>query len=338
MNASSCHVPLEAELNFLSQPANYPEPTRSVAAVETHMAWVFLTDDHAYKLKKPIRYGPLDARLVPMRHFYCAEEVRLNRRLAAGIYLAALPLTLEADGDLAFVGDGVTVDWLVKMRRLPQELMLDDRIARGCANTGDMERVAALLAGFHRRCRKALPRAQPFSRRIAEVIDRHEAELLSPAYQLAPAAVAPVSAAQRTTLARLAQVIDQRHGLGYVVEGHGDLRAEHVYLGQPTAIIDCIEFSRELRTLDSLDEAAFLALECERLGVPALGDAFLESYARHSGQETSGELRHFYQSVRAVTRATVAIRHLAEPRYRQSPKWRQRALDYLALAQRHLPR
>ena len=95
--------------------------------------------------------------------------------------------------------------------------------------------------------------------------------------------------------------------------------------------------SRDLRTLDCLDEAGFLALECERLGAPELGAAFLDSYARHSGQETGCELRHFYQSVRAVTRATVAIRHLTEPRYRASHQWRERALDYLALARRHLP-
>lgn len=322
---------------FLNRPASYPEPTSSVVPVETHMSWVFLTDDYAYKLKKPIRYGPLDARLVEMRHFYCAEEVRLNRRLAADVYLGALPLTLGSDGSLGFAGNGVTVDWLVKMRRLPQELMLDDKIAGGRAGVPDMERVGALLADFHQRCRKATPRAQPFSRRIDEVIARHEQELLAPEYGLAPASVLPVSAAQRAALGRLAGVIDQRHGLGYVVEGHGDLRAEHVYLGEPAAIIDCIEFSRDLRTLDSLDEAGFLALECERLGAAGLGEAFLDSYARHSGQDTGTELRHFYQSVRAVTRATVAIRHLAEQRYRASQHWRARALDYLALARRHLP-
>lgn len=338
MNASSCHVPLETELMFLNQPASYPEPTGRVVPVETHMSWVFLTDDYAYKLKKPIRYGPLDARLVPMRHFYCVEEVRLNRRLAQPVYLAALPLTLRHDGKLEFIGDGVAVDWLVKMRRLPHEKMLDDAIAGGRAGPRQMERVAALLAGFHQRCRKATPRSLPFSRRIADVITRHELELLAPEYQLACGTVSPVCAAQRTALARLAGQIDQRHALGLVVEGHGDLRAEHVYLGEPepVAIIDCIEFSRELRTLDSLDEAGFLALECERLGAPALGAAFLESYARYSGQDTAGELRHFYQSVRAVTRAAVAIRHLAEPRYRQSEKWRARALDYLDLARRHL--
>jgi aminoglycoside phosphotransferase family enzyme len=337
MSASTCHVPLDAELSFLSQPGSYPEPTRRVVPVETHMSWVFLTDDYAYKLKKPIRYGPIDARVTAMRHFYCVEEVRLNRRLADGIYLAALPLVLVHGGHLEFVGDGVTVDWLVKMRRLPHEQMLDDIIVRGCARPSDMETVAQLVAAFHRRCRKVLPRVQPFSERIADVIRRHERELLEPHYGLAPEIVYGLSGGQRKVLERLAPSIDQRHALGRVVEGHGDLRAEHVFLGEPTAVIDCIEFSRDLRTLDCLDEAGFLALECERLGAPALADAFLKSYGRYSGQETGCELRHFYQSVRAVTRATVAIRHLNDPRYRYSRHWRDRSLSYLALARRHLP-
>lgn len=337
MNASLCHVPLDAELSFLNQPGSYPEPTRRVQAIETHMSWVFLTDHYAYKLKKPIRYGPIDARLTAMRHFYCVEEVRLNRRLAGDIYLAALPLVLGQDGHLEFVGEGATVDWLVKMRRLPHEDMLDDAIASKRADGQDMDRVAQLLAGFHGRCRKVTPRPQPFSARILSDLVRHEAELLTPEYGLDTALVRAVCAAQREALEQLAETLDVRHAAGRVVEGHGDLRAEHVYLGEPTAIIDCLEFSRALRTLDVLDEAGFLALECERLGAAELGDAFLEHYARHSGEDTDGPLRHFFQSVRAATRATIAIRHLGEPRYRFSRHWQDRAMAYLALAQRHVP-
>lgn len=337
MNASQCHVPLDAELSFLSQPGSYPEPTRRVQAIETHMSWVFLTDHYAYKLKKPIRYGPIDARLTAMRHFYCVEEVRLNRRLAPDIYLAALPLVLGPDGHLEFVGDGTTVDWLVKMRRLPHEDMLDDAIASKRANPDAMEQVAALLADFHAHCRKVTPRPQSFSQRILADLVRHEGELLSEEYGLDAEVVRSVTAAQRAALEQLAETLDVRHASGFVVEGHGDLRAEHVYLGQPTAIIDCLEFSRALRTLDVLDEAGFLALECERLGAPGLGDAFLEHYARHSGEDTDSPLRHFFQSVRAATRATIAIRHLGEPRYRFSRHWQQRAMAYLELARRHVP-
>ena len=124
-------VPLDAEVAFLREPRNYPEPTSRVEAVETHMAWVFLTDLHAYKLKKPVCHDELDARTAKRRHFYCDEELRLNCRLAAQIYLAVVPLTLEGHGHLQLDGTGEAIDWLVKMRRLPASQMLDHALADG---------------------------------------------------------------------------------------------------------------------------------------------------------------------------------------------------------------
>lgn len=337
MHASSCHVPIEAELSFLRQPGSYPEPTRRVQAVETHMSWVFLTDDFAYKLKKPVHFGPIDARLLSMRHFYCTEEVRLNRRLAAPVYLGAVPLVLGPDGHLAILGEGATVDWLVKMKRLAHEAMLDDAIAARRARPADMARMAVLLARFHECAWRPPLGADDFTGRIHRDIASHGEELLKRAYGMPAARVRSAVARQLDLLARFGPEIAARVRAGCVVEGHGDLRAEHVYVGEPPAFIDCIEFSRPLRTLDRLDEAGFLALECERLGAPELGEAFLDSYGREIGDDTRGALRHFYQSVRAATRATIAIRHLEEERFRYSRHWQQRALDYLALAERHLP-
>lgn len=337
MHASSRQVPLEAELSFLRQPGSYPEPTRRVQALETHMSWVFLTDDYAWKLKKPIRYGPIDARLLAMRHFYCAEEVRLNRRLAAQVYLGAVPLTLEPDGHLAILGLGTTVDWLVKMKKLPHEAMLDDAIGAGRARPQDMVRMAQLLARFHARAHRTPMAAADFVRRFEQDIGGHGEELASPAYGLPASRVAHVAGTQLALLERLRPQLERRVAAGCVVEGHGDLRAEHVYLGEPPAFIDCIEFSRSLRTLDRLDEAGFLALECERLGAPALAEAFLDAYGQAIGDDAQDTMRHFYQSVRACTRATIAIRHLQEERYRYSRQWQARALDYLALAEKHLP-
>lgn len=337
MHASSCHVPFEAELSFLRQPGSYPEPTRRVHAVETHMSWVFLTDDFAYKVKKPVHFGPIDARLLSMRHFYCTEEVRLNRRLAPGVYLGAVPLVLGRERHLAIHGEGTTVDWLVKMHRLPHADMLDDAIAEGRARPEDMVRMATLLARFHADAWRPAVAAADFCDRFGREITRHGEELLKGAYGLPDELVHHVVARQLDVLARVRPLLAARVEAGCVVEGHGDLRAEHVYLGDPPAFIDCIEFSRALRTLDRLDEAGFLALECERLGAPALAAAFLDSYGGASGDDSGGVARHFYQSVRAATRATIAIRHLEEERFRYSRHWQQRALDYLALAERHLP-
>ena len=128
---------------------------------------------------------------------------------------------------------------------------------------------------------------------------------------------------------------ERRALTGKIVEGHGDLRPEHVFMGPPLCIIDCLEFARALRLVDPADEVGFLALECERLGAPDAGALLLRTYAEMSGDAPAPALVHFYQSYRAGTRARIAIRHLAEAQFRNSPEWPRRALRYLDLAEQH---
>lgn len=329
-------ITLADKVAALQDPAVYPEPTRGVRAIETHMSWVFLTDAHAYKLKKPVRYDHQDFRTVAGRRFYCLEELRLSRRLAAPVYLDVVPLVVAADERLRIGGPGRVVDWLVRMRRLPREAMLDVLLARGAATADQMRSIAVRLAAFHR-AQPSAPLDGPayrtlLLRRIAE----YEHALCDPASGLPAARVAALCAQQRAAVAAHAGSLDARIAAGRVVEGHGDLRPEHVCVREPLAIIDCLEFSRELRLLDGADEVAFLALECERLGAAALGRILLQCYRESSGDPVPEALVHLYQSCRACTRARLAIGHLREARYRASPAWRRRALAYLALAARHL--
>jgi aminoglycoside phosphotransferase family enzyme len=141
---------------------------------------------------------------------------------------------------------------------------------------------------------------------------------------------------QRAFVRQHASELAARVAGGRVVEGHGDLRPEHVWLGEPLAVIDCLEFDMELRLQDAADEVGFLALECERAHAPGLGQVLLAAYKAGSGDAVTAELVHFYQSCKACARARLAIAHLREPRYRDSSRWRRRALRYLVLAQRHL--
>jgi aminoglycoside phosphotransferase family enzyme len=252
------------------------------------------------------------------------------------VYLDVLPLTECGDGRLRVGGEGTTVDWLVKMRRLPAEAMLDALLARGAATPAQLHSVALRLAAFHRDQPAAPLEPAGYRALLLRHIDEYERELREPAGALPQARVTALCARQRTLLGALAACLDARVAQGRIVEGHGDLRTEHVYLGEPPAIIDCLEFSGELRWLDGVDEVGFLALECERARAPALGRVLLQSWRDASGDTAPAALVHFYQSCRACSRARLAIRHLREARYRGSPAWRRRALRYLALADRHL--
>ena len=122
---------------------------------------------------------------------------------------------------------------------------------------------------------------------------------------------------------------------GHFIEGHGDLRPEHICLEEPISIIDCLEFSRKLRLIDTADEIGFLAMECEKIAAPEIASIILQSYTEISGDTPPLSLLHFYQSIRAAIRARIAISHLDEEKFRHSDQWHQRANLYLKLAQQH---
>jgi aminoglycoside phosphotransferase family enzyme len=329
---------LGVKVAFLSRPESYAEPTQRVEVRETHMSWVFLTDTTAWKLKKPVRSRDLDLSTAAARHANCEEELRLNRRFSEGVYLGLVPLALAAEGGLRLgEGDNV-VDWLVKMRRLPGERMLDRLLRERALRREDLAGAIERLAHFYRDAAPlAIVPAQYRSCFAAEIAENRR-ELSAPAYGLPLESVEAACAQQLALLEHQPGIFDERVLKGRIVEAHGDLRPEHICLEERPQIIDCLEFSRELRLLDPLDELGFLALECERLGAPEFATTIFGTYARVTGDAPSGVLIHFYQSYRACVRARIAIRHLADAAPRDPAKWPAQACAYLALAREHLQR
>jgi aminoglycoside phosphotransferase family enzyme len=321
----------DAKVAFLRRPEAYAERPRRVEVVETHMSWVFLTDRHAWKLKKPVSYDSLDFRTAELRRWDCLEEVRLNRRLARAVYLGVVPLRLDAAGALALGGAGEPVDWLVQMRRLPADRMLDRMIEEGRIEEADVRPAARRLAEFYARAGPVELSPESYRERLAQGVRDDLRELCRPEFGLPAARVAALAEAELGFLARHPALFDRRVHEGRIVEGHGDLRPEHVCLVPEPAIIDCLEFSRELRLLDPADELAFLGLECERLGNPAVGHWFLAVYAEVTHDDPPAALRCFHRTYRALRRARIAIWHLQDPDVRNRDRWRARARRYLEL-------
>jgi aminoglycoside phosphotransferase family enzyme/predicted kinase len=329
---------LGAKVAFLSRPESYAEPTKRVEVLETHMSWVFLTDTTAWKLKKPVRSRYLDFSTEAARRVDCEEELRLNRRLSEDVYLGSVPLALDADGGLRIGGADNVVDWLVKMRRLPGERMLDRLLRERKLQREGFARVIERLARFYRDAAPVtmLP-AQYRARFVAEIAENRR-ELGAPVYGLPLESIEATCAQQLALLERQPGLFDERVFTGRIVEAHGDLRPEHICLEESPQVIDCLEFSRELRLLDPADELGFLTLECERLGAPELATTILGTYTAVTGDAPPAVLVHFYQSYRACVRAKIAIRHLADAAPREPAKWPAQARAYLALAREHLQR
>lgn len=332
-------VSLEEKVRFLERPGNYPHDphgTSRVDVVETHFALVFLTDAFAYKMKKPARFSSMDFSTLEGRRRDCLDELRLNRRLALDVYLGVIPLTRGGGHRLALDGAGEAVEWLVWMRRLPADRMLDRVISRGRPDNEVLRPVAELLAAFYH----DVPSLPPESRRRDHVrrdVEAASDALCTPRFGLPVPRVRRLAADHFHFLDRRGFLLDRRADEGRIVEGHGDLRPEHVHLGPPPAIIDCLEFDRDLRLLDPADDLAFLWLECERLGSAATGEFFLKVYSRWTGDHPAAELLRYYRSLRALIRAGIAIGHLRDGGEIDARHWRAKAMTYLELSRRHLP-
>ena len=322
---------LRRKIEFLGRSDSHSgRPTR-VAIVETHFSWVFLTDQHAYKLKKPVRGDGFDLRSLEARRRNAITELHLNRRLAPDVYLSVVPLTAD-DSRLGIAGPGRPVDWLVKMIRLDADRMLDRRLARGGWRYGEIEALAERLASFFATAKRVhLSPAQQLARiRVELRLALAAAERAAEPQLLA--AMKPLVRRLDAFLARHSRLLRQRIRQWRIVDGHGDLRPEHIAVDGKPRIIDCIEFRSDLRQLDPASELAYLALECRRLGGPEIEQTLLRRYRERSGDLPPPVLVRFYRTLNAVIRARIAILHLAEPGARTRPELIVRAAGYLAIA------
>lgn len=326
---------LQDKVRFLSAPDSYGPEVRSVQPRETHMSWVFLTPDRVYKLKKPLKRPLLDFSTIRRRRFFCQEELRLNRRLAADTYLRVLPLRRGGDGCYAFGDHGRIVDWLVEMRRLRDHDMLDRRIEAGSVDPSEIASLADLLAAFYNSQPACRVEGQLFLKHLSNEQAINRAILLQPEFDLGPS-TKDIAAATDRALARAMPEIEARVGFGRIVEGHGDLRPEHVWLGDPLQIIDCLEFNRSMRMLDPYDEVNYLGMECEILGAAWIREHLMAGVTRHCGHPPSDNLLAAYGAFRALLRARISIVHLLEKPIRKPEKWRPLTLRYLNQARREL--
>ena len=322
---------LAGKVAFLTQAEAYPHSAREVTARETHMSWVFLAGDNAYKLKKPVRFPYLDYSTLAKRETACRAELALNRRLAPDVYQQVVALTQSPRG-LSLGGAGEIVDWLVVMRRLDESLTLESTIAAGRLAAWQLDRVVTTLVAFYRRAEGAFVAPEIYLANWQRSLATNKRILLDPRLALPAGLIGRIDAAQRRFLNVRARLIAARVRGRHIVDGHGDLRPEHIFLGDPITIIDCLEFNAGLRAVDPFDEIAYLCVECDRLGAP-WASRYIRRRAIHALRDhLSDELFTFYRCHRATLRARLSIAHLLEANPRTPEKWPRLARTYLRIA------
>jgi aminoglycoside phosphotransferase family enzyme len=218
------------------------------------------------------------------------------------------------------------------MRRLDQSLMLDRLIAGKQVHGDAIEALASKLAAFYRKAHKVLPRAEILLANWDYDLRQNKTVLLDPRFGLSPGPIRYLDRVMREFLACKQALFVERLEQRRIVDGHGDLRPEHIWLGDEIKIIDCLEFNARLRALDPLEEIAYLDLECEHLGMKGAGEIVWRRISQAARDRPPLSLFHFYRCYRAMLRARLSIAHLLAPRPRTPEKWRPQALSYLRLA------
>jgi len=330
---SSAETSLAQKVQFLLRNDSYSGRPDDVRAVETHMSWVFLAGDKAYKLKKPLKLAYLDFSTLAKREAACRAEIALNRRLAGQIYRDVVPLCRTPQG-LRLGDGGPAIEWLVVMRRLDLSLMLDAQIAM---HSVDRDRIRALegaLTDFYHRARPIFTTPAKYLAKWHRLVNANRLVLLNPKLNMPQGSVLRADHAQQRFLARFGTMLVRRLQRQKIVDAHGDLRPEHIWLGTPLSIIDCLEFNSEFRAVDPFDEISYLAIECERLGDAEAGRRIVRKLSRTLLDSMPPELLAFYRCYRATLRANLSISHLLEETPRTPEKWRPLALRYLHVARR----
>lgn len=334
----------DAMLAELLRPQTYPHPVTKVEHLQTHISHVFLAGDYAYKLKKPVNLGFLDFTTLAKRERACADEVRLNARLAPDVYLGVVTLC-AADGRYRVAEAGCVpretiVEYAVRMRRLPQEGMLDRLAASGQLTADHVLDIARQMALFHTSTEHhrdldhyaqldsiAAPIRQNFQqtqRYIDTCLPRARFERLRDYAE--------------NFLRDHAGLFQERIRRGRIVDGHGDLHLGNMCLFHDRVVIfDCIEFNPALRAGDAINDIAFLTMDLTERKLPQLADAFLNEYLQLTGDYHGLALLDFYQVYRACVRGKInAFQSDGAADAATRERARQTARDYFALAERLL--
>lgn len=311
----------------LADPAAYPHPVEQVTVVETHISWVLLTGDFAYKIKKPVDYGFVDYTTLERRRYFCEEEIRLNRRLAPDLYLGVVPITGDpAHPRVGKVGepDAGAIEYAVRMREFPQDAQLDRVLARGLLGPEEVDELADTLARFH----EGAPQARPGDgyggpEEVAAVM-RANFELTQ---QFVPGligrdAYAHLKGWTDQALARHRDTIAGRLKAGFVRECHGDVHLRNVALVDGKVVIfDCIEFNPAYRFTDVVAEIAFTRMDFDARDRPDYGWRFLNRYLERTGDYAGLALLPLYLAYRAYVRAKVTALGPDGPERRKAVLW-----------------
>jgi aminoglycoside phosphotransferase family enzyme len=291
----------------------YDEDAGSIELVQTHISFVFLTGNFVYKVKKAVNLGFLDFTTLEKRRFFCEKELKLNRRLCRDMYLEVVPIN-KADV-IKIKGEGKTVEYAVKMKRMPQEKIMSKLLEENKLDEKLFDRLAKIIAEFHSKAET--------SKRISgfgslDVIETNWRENFEQTDQYVGKTIPPedfklIRERVEDFMEKNVVLFEKRMAEGYVKDCHGDIHSGNIFVTNGIYIFDAIEFNERFRYSDVVADMAFLAMDLDFRGRRDLSDFFTEKYMKYSGDQELTKLLPFYKCYRAFVRGKVVGFKLKDP-------------------------
>jgi hypothetical protein len=325
----------------LLNPEIYPDFPKEVKMIETHISLLFLTGKHVYKVKKPVDFGFLNFTSLEKRRYFCEQEVKLNRRLSPDIYLGVVKLTREQNRIL-LDGEGEAVEYAVKMKQIPEELLMD-KLLENNRVTGEMiEAVSEKLVRFYSMAEtsdliKSFARAERVKQDTDENFEQTEKYI---DVAISRDAYEEVKRKTNDFFRSKEKVFYQRIASDRIRDCHGDLRLEHIFWGDEISIFDCIEFNERFRYTDVAADIAFLSMDLDYNGRGDLNKPLISTYVEKSGDQDLMKVLNFYKCYRAYVRGKVESFRLDDLNIPEQGKIEalKRAKKYFHLAHRYSQR
>jgi aminoglycoside phosphotransferase family enzyme len=301
-------------IKALLDPKAYPDLPQRVELRQTQMSYVLLADDYVYKIKKPVDFGFLDYTTLENRQFYCQKEIELNRRLCPDAYLGVVRVTNDK-GRIRIGGGGKAEEYAVKMRRLPQEAMMDALLAENKVTLEMVADVAATLVEFHK---KAATGGDINQFGGLDTVNQNAEENFTQTEKYIGTIIAPdtyqsIKSYTGGFIEANVPLFNKRVAEGRIKDCHGDLHAAHICFHNGICIYDCIEFNDRFRYCDVASEVAFLAMDLDQYGRADLSDGFVSAYVEKSHDEELKQLLNFYKCYRAYVRGKVGCFQYDDP-------------------------
>jgi len=333
---------MKIKISKLLNPDVYNHPVSKIELIETHISWVILTGDFAYKIKKPVNLGFLDFSILEKRHEYCEQEVRLNRRLAPDLYLGVVSILGTTDKPIISENtDSKSIfEYAVKLVQFPQSAQLDNKLAAGDLGFEHMDSIAQMVAEFHAKTAIAddsmdYGNNDIVNQPVAENFELVKEHLAINNYVNKIDALKQWSSSE---FKKLKAVFEQRKQDGFVRECHGDMHLRNlVWLNDKPVAFDCIEFNPELRWIDVISEVAFLIMDLQDRQQDQLAHHYLNSYLEKTGDYAGLSVLSFYLCYRAMVRAKVDALRIEQKGVDKKEQEQQLAEfeSYLTLASRY---